>query len=194
MVVGRPVDGETERIAFGYNGERQQQRRDAPPRRDAPRYPADAIGLARNRCPATRRLETTPRCPTCAINGALLYSHALSSPSSLPPPSTLRGDQCLSPSHPSGYVCRLRLFPSVFRFLGGAAFSRSIYSFFCMLSFLLFRYISEIILFFQWNFSFSFPRLLASFDPFKFRILSYYPVLFHYCFPFVSDSFRLIIL
>lgn len=85
----------------------QQQRRDAPPRRDAPRYPADAIGLARNRCPATRRLETTPRCPTCAINGAPLHSHAPSFALPSTPlhalSSLLRGDQCLSPSHPSGY-------------------------------------------------------------------------------------------
>lgn len=68
MVVGRLVDGA---CTFGLQ-QRRQQRRDAPPRRDAPRYPADAIGLPRNRCPATRRLETTP--PTCAINGPLLYS------------------------------------------------------------------------------------------------------------------------
>lgn len=56
---------------FGYTA---APRRAPTARRDAPRYPADAIGLARNRCPATRRLETTPSLPTCVPSSAAILA------------------------------------------------------------------------------------------------------------------------
>lgn len=60
---------------FGYTA---APRRAPTARRDAPRYPADAIGLARNRCPATRRLETTPSLPTCVPSSAAILALFLS--------------------------------------------------------------------------------------------------------------------
>lgn len=159
MVVGRLVDGA---CTFGLQ-QRRQQRRDAPPRRDAPRYPADAIGLPRNRCPATRRLETTP--PVPSTDRSYTLSFAPFSPRSF----------FTSSFSFSSFRLRVRRLSLSFRFLGGAAISINrcilLYYVYWLLSF---DYISEIALFI-FLLLFFFLRILLNFD--RLRVIFFFPAL-----------------